>query len=57
MALAFPVLVGLALAPLLGGRLRHLAELRLRSSWIFFVAILLQLIAFPMGFLPWEHGR
>ncbi|HXR11458.1 MAG TPA: DUF5317 family protein [Gaiellaceae bacterium] len=54
MVLALPLLAGLALAPLLGGRWRRLATLRLRSVWIFYVAIALQFTAFPFKALPWR---
>jgi uncharacterized protein DUF5317 len=54
MALALPLVIGLALAPLLGGRLTKLGELRLRWIPVFYVAITLQIIAFPMAQLPWR---
>jgi len=54
MALALPLLAGLALAPLFGGRLRRLGEVRLRSAGLFFAAIALQLAAFPVSALPWH---
>jgi hypothetical protein len=54
MALAFPLLAGFVLAPLLGGRWSRLGALRLRAAWIFYVAIALQLIAFPVKVLPWH---
>jgi Family of unknown function (DUF5317) len=53
-SLAFPVVGALALGLVLGGRLGNLAELRLRASWLFFVAIALQIVAFPFAFLPWR---
>jgi Family of unknown function (DUF5317) len=53
-ALALPVLAALAIGVALGGRLANLAQLDLRASWLFFVAIALQVLAFPFGFLPWE---
>jgi Family of unknown function (DUF5317) len=52
-SLAFPVVGALALGLVLGGRLGNLAELRLRAGWLFFVAIVLQVVAFPFAFLPW----
>jgi Family of unknown function (DUF5317) len=52
-SLAFPVVGALALGLVLGGRLGNLAELRLRASWLLFVAITLQVVAFPFAFLPW----
>jgi len=54
MALALPLLAGLALAPLFGGRLRRLGEVQLRSAGLFFAAIGLQLAAFPVSALPWH---
>jgi hypothetical protein len=54
MALALPLVIGLALAPLLGGRLSKLGELRLRWVPLFYVAIALQIVAFPMSQLPWR---
>jgi hypothetical protein len=54
MALALPLLIGLALAPLLGGRLSRLGELRLRWVGLFYVGIALQIAAFPMSRLPWR---
>jgi hypothetical protein len=57
MALLLPVALALVLAPLLGGTLRALADLRLRAIWLFFVAFGLQVVAFPFGFLPWETGE
>jgi hypothetical protein len=46
---AFAVLVGIVL----GGNPARLGDLRLRAPWIFFVAIALQVAAFPSGLLPW----
>lgn len=54
MALAFPLLAGLALAPLLGGRWSRLGRLRLRLVWLFYVAIAVQLVAFPVKSMPWH---
>jgi hypothetical protein len=54
MALALPLVIGLALAPLLGGRLSRLGDLRLRWVAVFYVAIALQLVAFPISQLPWR---
>jgi hypothetical protein len=54
MSLALPLLLGLALSALLGGSLRKLADLRLRSVWIFYAAIALQAAAFPVGAMPWR---
>lgn len=54
MSLAFSVVGALGLGLVLGGRVGNLAELRLRASWLFFVAIALQVVAFPAAFLPWR---
>jgi Family of unknown function (DUF5317) len=54
MALALPLLVGLVLAPLLGGRWSRLANVRLHWLGLFYAAIALQLVAFPVSALPWH---
>lgn len=54
MVLVYPLLVGLILAPLLGGDLRRLADLRLRASRLIYLALALQLAAFPVGATPWH---
>jgi hypothetical protein len=54
MSLAYPVLIAIGLALLLGGRLGALAELPLRAPWLFICAIVLQLVAFPVAVLPWR---
>lgn len=54
MSLALTVLVALALGLLLGGRLGRLAELPLRAPWLFLSAVALQVVAFPVGVLPWR---
>lgn len=54
MALALPLLAGLVLAPIFGGRWNRLAKLRLRVVWLFYVAIAMQLVAFPVKVLPWH---
>ncbi|HZS24520.1 MAG TPA: DUF5317 family protein [Gaiellaceae bacterium] len=54
MALALPLAFGLVVAPLLGGRWSGLAGIRLRLVGVFYVAIALQVIAFPFHFLPWH---
>jgi hypothetical protein len=53
-ALALPVLAAVALGLVLGGRLGNLARIALRSTWLFFAAIGLQLVAFPVGAAPWR---
>ena len=54
MALAWPLVIGLAVAPLLGGRWSRLGELDLRWPALFYAAIALQLVAFPVSVLPWS---
>jgi hypothetical protein len=54
MALALPLLAGLAIAPLLGGRWSRLGQVRIRAVPVFFVAIGLQVVAFPFRMLPWH---
>jgi hypothetical protein len=53
MVLALPLLVGLLVSLALGGSLRSIANVRLRSLWLFYVAIGVQVVAFPFAFLPW----
>ena len=54
MVLAWPLLLGLAVAPLLGGRWSRLADVRLRKPGVFYLAFSLQVIAFPFSHLPWS---
>lgn len=58
MALALPVLAAFGIGLALGGRPSSLARLELRAPWLFFAAVALQLIAFPLPFFPWDtpHG-
>jgi hypothetical protein len=53
-ALALPLVLGLVVSLLVGGSLRALAELRLRGVALFYGALLLQVVAFPFGPLPWH---
>ena len=57
MVLLLPVAIGFALGLALGGRPGRLAELKLRSLWLLFVAFGLQVIAFPWSFLPWSTAE
>ncbi len=52
-----PVGLAAAAALLCGGRLDRLAELRLRTVWLFFLAVGIQVVAFPFAFLPWTTGE
>src|SRR5205814_541969 len=56
MVLAYPLLLGLLVAPLLGGDLRRLADLRLRGVSLLYLALGLQLVAFPVHALPVQVG-
>ncbi len=56
MVLVLAVAVGLVLGRLLGGRVSALAELQLRGVWLFYVAIVLQVLGYPSGVLPWSIG-
>ena len=53
MVLALPVLGAVVLGLVLGGRLGNLAHLRFRAPWLFFLALGLQVLAFPFERLPW----
>jgi hypothetical protein len=56
MVLVYPLVLGLLLAPLLGGDLRRLGDLRLRGVWLLYLALALQLVAFPVRALPVRVG-
>jgi uncharacterized protein DUF5317 len=45
---------GLVIGLLLGGTLRQLGQLRIRVLWLAYLAIALQVAAFPSGVLPWS---
>jgi hypothetical protein len=54
----FPaVFIGLVIGLVLGGRIGALADVRLRAPWLFYVAIGLQLIAFPSLVMPWSFSE
>jgi hypothetical protein len=57
MALALPIVAALGVGLALGGRLGNLANLDLRAVWLFFAAVALQLVAFPLPFFPWATGE
>ncbi len=48
------VAAGLLVGVLLGGSVTGLASLRIRSLWLAYAAIALQVVAFPSGLLPWS---
>ena len=56
MVLLLAVGLGILAGWALGGRLSRLADLRLRAIWLFYVAIGLQIVAFPSQTLPWSVG-
>jgi Family of unknown function (DUF5317) len=54
MSLALPLLAAFAVAPLLGGRWSRIVSVRIRVVWIFYLAIAIQVVAFPFKRLPWR---
>src|SRR5438132_7608581 len=56
MVLVYPLVLGLVLAPLFGGDVRRLADLRLRGVSLLYLALALQLVAFPVRALPLRVG-
>src|SRR5437764_191604 len=54
MVLALPFFLGVLVALPLGGRLRALAHLRLRWLGLAYVALAIQIAAFPGSSLPWH---
>jgi Family of unknown function (DUF5317) len=57
MAQLLPIAFAVALALAFGGRFGRVAELQLRGLWLFFLAIGIQVVAFPFAFLPWTTGE
>ena len=57
MVLLYPLVLGVLLAPLAGGDLRRLAHLRLRGVSLLYLALALQLVAFPVRALPLRVGE
>jgi hypothetical protein len=53
MALGLVLVPALGIALLLGGRPARLADLNVRSGWLVFGALGLQVVAFPFAVLPW----
>jgi len=51
------VVLGVLAGFLLGGRLGRLADVRLRAPWLFYLAIALQLLAFPSLVMPWHAAE
>jgi hypothetical protein len=54
MVLAYPLLLGIVVAPLLGGRLRRLAATKVRLLGLIYAALAIQLAAFPIHAFPWH---
>jgi len=54
MVLALPIVAGIVLALLAGGDVRRLASLRFRRIELFYIAMAVQVLAFPFAFLPWH---
>lgn len=54
MSLALPLAAAFLVAPLLGGRWSRIASIHIRAVWIFYVAIGMQIVAFPFKRLPWR---
>jgi hypothetical protein len=52
--LALPVVLGVLLGLAARGSLRSVATLRLRRVELFYLALALQVVAFPFPFLPWR---
>ena len=57
MVLALPFIIGVLAALPFGGRLRNLATLRLKWLWLAYVALVIQIAAFPGNSLPWHTAN
>ena len=57
MVLVLPVVLGVVLGLAARGSLRAIAMLRLRRIELFYLALALQIVAFPFPFLPWRTGN
>jgi hypothetical protein len=51
------VVIGVLAGFALGGRLGRLADVRLRAPWLFYLAIALQILAFPSLVMPWQAAE
>jgi Family of unknown function (DUF5317) len=56
MSQLLPVVLALPLALLFGGTFGQVSRLELRGLWLFFLAVAIQVVAFPFAFLPWTTG-
>lgn len=54
MVLALPFVLGVLAALPFGGRVRNLGAVRFRSLWLAYVALAIQIAAFPGSSLPWH---
>jgi hypothetical protein len=52
-----PIALAIPLALAFGGRLGRISQLEIRGLWLFFIAIGIQIVAFPFAFLPWTTGE
>lgn len=52
MFLLWAVLIGLIIGYLRGGRLTNLAQLNLQSGWLILIALVIQILIFPLGDRP-----
>lgn len=57
MAQLLPIAFAVPLALAFGGRLGRVSQLQLRGLWLFFLAVGIQIVAFPFAFLPWTTGE
>lgn len=56
MAMLYFVVLGAVAGLCLGGRLSAIAQLRIRGAALLYGAVLVQVVAFPFGMLPWRTG-
>lgn len=57
MVLLSGLAVVLAIVLVCGGRLGRLADLRIERVWLLYLALGIQLVAFPAAHLPWTPGE
>jgi hypothetical protein len=50
------IVLGAVAGLCLGGRLSAIGQVRIRASTLLYGALLLQVVAFPSGMLPWRTG-
>ena len=49
--------IGIVVGLLLGGRVGRLAYVRVSKPWLFYLALALQIAAFPSLFVPWQASE